>query len=246
MNLVSVIIPYYKKKKYFERTLNSILSQSYKKIEIIIIYDDTDLQELTFLKKITKKSKRISIIVNRKNLGAGPSRNIGINASKGKFIAFIDADDIWRKDKIYQQIKSMKKNRYQISHTSYEIINHNNKKISQRIAKHLDFINLSKSCDIGLSTVILEKKLIKNKIKFPNLKTKEDFVLWLKIASKGTIIYAIDKNLTKWRKAPKSLSSSVIRKLIDGYMVYRKYLKYNVFKSVYFLIILSFNFLKKV
>ena len=85
------------------------MSQSYKKIEIIIIYDDTDLQELTFLKKITKKSKRISIIVNKKNLGAGLSRNIGINASKGEFIAFIDADDIWRKDKIYQQIKSMKK-----------------------------------------------------------------------------------------------------------------------------------------
>ena len=246
MNLVSVIIPYYRKKKYFERTLNSILSQSYKKIEIIIIYDDANLQELTFLKKIIKKNKRISIIVNKKNLGAGLSRNIGINASKGKFIAFIDADDIWKKDKIYQQLKFMKKNSYKISHTSYEIINHNNKKLSQRTAKNLDFINLSKSCDIGLSTVILEKKLIKNKIKFPNLKTKEDFVLWLKITSKGTVIHAIDKNLTKWRKAPKSLSSSVVRKLIDGYMVYRKYLKYNVFKSIYFLIVLSLNFLKKV
>jgi teichuronic acid biosynthesis glycosyltransferase TuaG len=109
MNLVSVIIPYYRKKEYFEKTLNSILTQSHKKIEIIIIYDDTNLQELTFLKKITKKDKRISIIINKKNLGAGHSRNIGINASKGKFIAFIDADDIWRKDKIYQQLKFMKK-----------------------------------------------------------------------------------------------------------------------------------------
>ena len=246
MNLVSVIIPYYRKKEYFEKTLNSILTQSYKKIEIIIIYDDTNLQELTFLKKITKKDKRISIIINKKNLGAGLSRNIGINASKGKFIAFIDADDIWIKDKIYQQLKFMKKNRYEITHTSYEIINNNNKKMSHRVAKNLDFINLLKSCDIGLSTVILEKRLIKDKIKFPNLKTKEDFVLWLKITSKGTVIHAIDKNLTKWRKAPKSLSSSVVRKLIDGYMVYRKYLKYNVFKSIYFLIVLSFNFLKKV
>ena len=246
MNLVSVIIPYFKKKKYFKKTLNSILRQSYRNLEIIIIYDDANLAELAFLKKITKKDKRVFIKVNKKNLGAGFSRNIGIKASQGKFIAFIDADDIWKKNKIYEQLKFMKKNKYKISHTSYEIINHNDKKLSQRVAQNLDFANLSKSCDIGLSTVVLEKRLIKGKIKFPNLKTKEDFVFWLKISSRGIIIHAIDKNLTKWRKTPKSLSSSVIRKLLDGYMVYRKYLNYNVFKSIYFLIILSFNFLKKV
>ena len=246
MNLVSVIIPYYRKKKYFKKTLNSILSQTYKKLEIIIIYDDTNLEELVFLEKITKKDKRISIIINKKNLGAGFSRNIGIRASKGKFIAFIDADDLWEKDKIYQQLKFMRKNKYKFSHTSYVIINHNEKKLAQRTAKNLDFTNLLKSCDIGLSTVILEKKLIKDKIKFPNLKTKEDFVLWLKISSRGTVIHAFDKNLTKWRKTPKSLSSSLIRKLLDGYMVYRKYLNYSILKSIYFLIILSFNFLKKV
>ena len=247
MNLVSVIIPYYRKKKYFERTLNSILSQSYKKIEIIIIYDDANLQELTFLKKIIKKNKRISIIVNKKNLGAGLSRNIGINASKGKFIAFIDADDIWKKDKIYQQLKFMKKNSYKISHSSYEIINQNNKKLSRRTAKNLDFINLSKSCDIGLSTVILEKKLIKNKIKFPNLKTKEDFIFWIRLLKNKVKFKSLNKNLTCWRETKNSLSSSTYQKLMDGFRVYNTYLKFSIMKSCSYLFLISLNyFLKKI
>ena len=141
----------------------------------------------------------------------------------------------------------MKNNKISFSHTSYEIINFKGDVVRYKKAKKkITFKELLLDCNIGLSTVMLEKNLIDSNCQFPNLKTKEDFVLWLKITSKGTVIHAIDKNLTKWRKAPKSLSSSVVRKLIDGYMVYRKYLKYNVFKSIYFLIVLSLNFLKKV
>ena len=80
--------------------------------------------------------------------------------------------------------------------------------ISTRIAKNQNFLKLIKSCDIGLSTVMLKKKLLNNKIKFPNLKTKEDFVLWLMLTKSGKIIHGMNKNLTNWRKTPQSLSSS--------------------------------------
>ena len=246
MILVSVIIPYFKKKQYFKKTFDSVINQDYQNFEIIIIYDDEDLTELQFIRKIIMGHKNVKIIINSKQLGAGSSRNIGIKSAKGKFIAFIDADDLWKNSKLKLQLKFMIKNKCSVSHTSYKAIK-GNKIISTRIAKdYFQFEDLLKSCNIGLSTIILKKSIFKGKIKFPNLKTKEDFVFWLKITSRGIIIHAIDKNLTKWRKTPKSLSSSVIRKLLDGYMVYRKYLNYNVFKSIYFLIILSFNFLKKV
>ena len=100
MQLISIIIPYYKKKKYIESTINSVLKQTYKNFELIIIYDDENKEDLNFLKKIIKKDKRIKLYINKKNLGAGRTRNKGIKLSKGSLIAFLDADDLWLHSKI--------------------------------------------------------------------------------------------------------------------------------------------------
>ena len=183
MTLISIIIPYYKKRYYIRQTLQSILKQNYKNFEILLIYDDEDQTDLVLLKKLSKNDKRIKLIVNKKNIGAGMSRNKAIKLSKGNYIAFIDADDIWHRNKLQQQISFMKKNQINLCHTSYYIVNRNNKKIGLREAKELKFKSLLKSCDIGLSTVMVKKKLLKNNF-FPNLKTKEDYVLWLKLTKK--------------------------------------------------------------
>ena len=247
MDLVSVIIPYYKKRNFIKETIVSVIKQSYDHLEIIIIYDDTNLNDLEFLKEISKLDNRIKIINNNNRLGAGPSRNKGIEQSNGKYIAFIDADDTWVSDKLKDQIAFMKKNNYQISHTSYYIIDEKKKIIGQRKARDLLSINeILESCDIGLSTVIIEKKIIKKtNTKFPQLVTKEDFVFWLTLLKKNYKFYAYDSNLTNWTDSRNSLSSSVIQKLFDGYKVYNHYMNFNIIKSLYYLICLSLNYLKK-
>jgi len=245
MDLISVIIPYYKKKEYIISTINSVLNQTYKNLEIIIIYDDPNKEDLNVLKKIKKKDKRIKIYINKKNLGAGRSRNKGIKLSKGIFVAFLDSDDLWKKNKLKKQIVFMKKKGIDASHTSYTIINSNNKIIGSRNAKDMSYKLLLKSCDIGLSTVILKKEIITNKIKFANIKTKEDYVLWLKITLNNNKIFALKDNLTKWRKLEDSLSSSKLQKIYDGYLVYRNYMNFNLLKSFGFLMLLSFNYFLK-
>ena len=245
MDLVSVIIPYYKKKEYITSSINSVLKQSYKNLELIIIYDDSNHEDLITLNKLKKKDKRIKIFINKKNIGAGLSRNKGIKLSKGKFIAFLDSDDLWSSNKLKKQIFFMKKNKIKISHTSYYIINYNNKIIGQRKAKDLSHMQLLRSCDIGLSTIILDKRLIKNNIKFASIKTKEDYVLWLQITLNEKKIYALFNNLTKWRKLDNSLSSSTFQKIKDGYLVYRKYMKFSQVKSIFYLGLLSINFILK-
>ena len=245
MDLISVIIPYYKKKEYIISTINSVLNQTYKNLEIIIIYDDLNKEDLNLLKKIKKKDKRIKIYINKKNLGAGRSRNKGIKLSKGIFVAFLDSDDLWKKNKLKKQIFFMKKNGINASHTSYTIINSNNKIIGSRNAKDMSYKLLLKSCDIGLSTVVLKKEIITSKIKFANIKTKEDYVLWLKITFNNNKIFALKDNLTKWRKLEDSLSSSKLQKIYDGYLVYRKYMNFNLLKSFGFLMLLSFNYFLK-
>ena len=247
MDLVSVIIPYYKKRNFIKETIVSVVNQSYDYFEILIIYDDINLNDLEFLLEISKLDNRIKIINNNKRLGAGLSRNKGIEHSNGKYIAFLDADDTWVSDKLKDQISFMKKNSYQISHTSYFIIDEKKKIIGHRKARDLLSINeVMKSCDIGLSTVIIEKEvIIKSNTKFPKLVTKEDFVFWLTLLKKNYKIYAYDSNLTNWRDSKNSLSSSIIQKLFDGFKVYNHYMNFNVIKSIYYLICLSLNYLKK-
>ena len=140
----------------------------------------------------------------------------------------------------------MKKNNYPASHTSYKIINSKNKLISVRYAKTLNYKNLLLSCDIGLSTVVVTKKLLNNfKKPFPNIKTKEDFVLWLKITKKGYKFYSINNVLSSWTDNPNSLSKSFIQKIKDAFKVYFYFQNFNLLKSIYFIFILSINFLIK-
>ena len=245
MDLVSIIIPYYKKKKYIELAINSVIQQTYNNFELIIIYDDENKEDLYLLKNLIKKDKRIKLYINKKNLGAGRSRNKGIKLSQGSLIAFLDSDDLWTRNKLKKQIFFMKKNLVDISHTSYHIINSENKIIGSRNANDMNYKLLLSSCDIGLSTIIMKKELITNKIKFANINTKEDYVLWLKITLNNNTIFALNNNLTKWRKLDDSLSASKIQKFYDGYLVYRKHMNFSSVKSFICLLLLSFNYVLK-
>jgi len=251
---VTVIIPYKNNLKYFPSTLNSVFRQTYKNFKILIIYDDVNKSDLYNIKKFINNKKKIiknfpkvKFVINNKNLGAGYSRNKGIKKSNTKYIAFLDSDDLWAKNKLRNQISYMEKNNQVFSHTSYFIINNKNRVISIREAKpKITFDELLKSCDIGLSTVILRLSFIKkNNYYFPKINTKEDFVLWLNIARNLKIIKGINKKLTYYRKTDRSLSSNKFTSLINGYKVYRNYMRYSKLNAIYHLIILSLNYLKK-
>ncbi len=249
---VTIIIPYKNNLDYLFIALKSIFKQSYKNFKILIVYDDEDKSDLFKIKKFFKNTvfkRKISykIIVNKYSLGAGYARNVGIKKSKTKYLAFLDSDDVWDKNKLNIQINFMEKNNILFSHTSYHVINSNNKIISSRSArKKMIFQDLIKSCDIGLSTVIVNSSLLsKDKLMFPRIKTKEDYVLWLQIVKKIKTIRGLNIKLTYYRKTKNSLSSNKLLSLINGYKVYRNYMNYGLIKSLFYLFILSINSLKK-
>ena len=246
MDLVSVIIPYFKKKDTILGSINSVLDQTYKNFEIIIVYDDESKSDWNFVKEIKNIDERISVIQNKQKKGAGKSRNLGIQNSNGKFVAFLDADDTWQSDKLSKQIEFMKLKKCDISHTSYSIVYRSKKVLGIRKARNFfDLKDLLKSCDIGTSTVIIKKHLINNYIQFASLTTKEDFVLWLKLLKQNNKIYGLNEILTTWTKSSSSLSSSTIQKILDGFRVYHNYMNFSSIKSIYYLLCLSINFLKK-
>ncbi len=191
---------------------------------------------------------RIRLIKNLQHQGVGYSRNNAIKTSQGEYLAFCDCDDLWKKNKLERQLKFMKDKGIDFSFTSYELINEYEKRIGFIKAKsQLDFEKLVFSCDIGLSTVMVKKIILKkHNTYFPNLKTKEDYVLWLSLANKNVQLFGLDETLTSWRKLNNSLSSNILQKIFDGYRVYRVHLRYNTIKSILYLIILSINsFFKK-
>ena len=246
MDLISVIMPFYKKREYFLSSFKSVLSQSYTNIEIIIVYDDNNHDELNWVNSIVSNDKRTIIIDNKKNIGVSRSRNLAISKSNGKYLAFLDCDDIWLEHKLEKQLNFMKKNNLSISHTSYEIINNKNELIGKHqvkdILKYSDLIN---SCDIGLSTVMAKKEIFEYS-KFKPLTTKEDYALWLELSRKGVTFKGLDICLTLWRKSPNSLSSHMLPKFVNAYKVYRNHEKYDLFKSFFLVINLSLHYLKKI
>ena len=138
----------------------------------------------------------------------------------------------------------MKKNKINFSHTSYSIIDEKNNFIGKQIAKtYISYLDLLKSCNIGLSTVVLKKDIF-NKDNFPNLKTKEDYVLWLKLAKKNKI-HGFKKVLSSWRRSKNSLSSPFFQKIFDAFRVYYKYENLNFFISIFRVFILSNFYLFK-
>ena len=242
---VSVIMPFFKKINFFKEAYYSILNQEIKNLEIIVIYDDDDISDLSNVKKIINKRKNTTLIINKKNIGAGVSRNIGIKKAKGKYIAFLDCDDIWKKNKLKYQINFMKKNNLDITYTSYSVINEFGKKLYNVVSKNqLDYQDLLKSCDIGLTTVIMKKSIF-NKFKFNKIKTKEDYLLWLKLSKSNYKFIGIKKILSFWRINKNSLSNNSFQKIRDSFKIYYHFEKQSFLNTILSILILSFFAFKK-
>ena len=240
---ISIIIPYFNNLRYLPKAIDSIIHQNCSSYEIILVYDDEIKKDLKIIKNKYSNLKNLKILVNKKNIGAAKSRNIGLLKCKGKYIAFLDADDYWKKNKLKKQIKFMKNNAIDFSYTAYEIIKSN--KIKKHKVKTIySYNDLLNKCDIGLSTVIINSKMLKFG-NFPNLKTQEDYALWLKYLRNGVKIGGLNISLSCWRDLEGSLSKNTFQKLKDSFTVYNKLEKKFFLESIFRVLILSMNKLFK-
>ena len=243
--LVSIIIPYFNDPNNIENAIKSALLQTYKKLEIIIIDDENTAQSKKILKNLEKKSKKIKIYVTKKRSGVSKARNLGIKKAKGDLIAFLDSDDLWKKIKIKEQIRQLKKYKADICYTNYWAINENNRTIYKvKPPLKLFYNDLLKECPIACSSVILKKKILKD-IKFKNLLTKEDYMLWLDLSKREFKLVGVNKFLSVYRIRSKSLSGMHFNKIYSAFTIYSYYLRYSFLFSVILVIRLYINAFKK-
>ena len=244
--LVSIIIPVYNAEKFLDETILTVINQTYKNWELLLINDKSkDNSEKIYQKY--KDDKRIIWINQKENGGAALARNKGIELSKGNYLCFLDADDLWEKTKIEKQLKYMKKNNYAFSFTGYEFANENGipngKKVF--IPEKINYKEALRNTTIWTSTVMLDmKKLSKDDIYMPNVKS-EDTACWWKILKKIEYAYGINEILSYYRRTSGTLSSNKIEAIKRIWNLYRNVEKMSFINSLYCFVCYAFNAVKR-
>ena len=242
--LVSIITPYYQSKKYIFKSVRSVIQQTYKNWELIIVDDENSIESKYLLDNIKIMHKNIKILSTKTNLGPGLARNLGIKKSKGKFIAFLDSDDFWHENKIEEQVLFLKKKNVDICYTGYKVFSNNRIIYKPKIPPFMNYHGFLKECPICCSSVLVKSKIFSN-VKFKNYKTKEDYELWLRITKKKMNFFGLNKYLTFYRSRNHSLSSYHFNKLINAFNIYKKHYGLNFFIIFFSIFRLYFNALKK-
>ena len=224
---VDIILPNFNSAPFIEKTINSIITQTYKNWKLIIVDDFSDKKTVNILKKI-KSNKIIKIFWQKKNRGAGFCRNYAIKKSNSPFVAFIDSDDVWKKNKLKNQIDFMKKNNFSFTYTNYETFGKKMKKIIN--PPKLDYSNFIRNTSIATSTMMVRRKEIKN-IKFTNSKICEDYYFKCKLLKKIKFAHCLKKNLTRYRIRDKSLQSNNIRNFYWIWKINKDYNYLNFFEN---------------
>ncbi|SHI53241.1 glycosyltransferase family 2 protein [Lutispora thermophila] len=231
-DLVSIITPCYNAEKYIKDTIESVLNQDYYNWELIIIDDCSSDNSKLIVEEYMKIDKRIKLISLDRNSGVAVARNTGINAANGRFIAFLDSDDLWYSNKLSKQVYFMKKNNYYFTHTGYELINNEGVRLNKviRIPEELNYEEMLKGNSIGCLTVMLDRSVLK-KIEMPNIK-HEDYATWLDITKSGIIAHGLDENLALYRKSKNSLSSNKLKAALWTWNIFRNRQKLSFIKSI--------------
>lgn len=234
--MVSIITPLYNCQDYISDCIKSVLSQSYENWEMIIVDDKSTDNSLKIAKRFSKKDSRIKILTLKFNEGAGLARNLAIKESKGKYIAFLDSDDIWHKDKLEIQIGIMKKLNLSFSHTSYGYINKDgtfSKKTLKTSLKPVGYKNLLKRTEISCLTAVYDCHKL-GKFYMPNIRRKQDYALWLEILKTGETSYPINKCLAYYRQRIGSSTSNKKKLILKHYFFLKKTQNLNTIDSIYY------------
>ncbi len=234
--LVSVIVPVYNAGKWIEDTILSVKSQTYKDFELLLVDDGSVDDSAEIIKKLALSDERIILIdEGEKNQGAAHARNRGVEMAQGRYICYIDADDLWSPDKLEKQLAFMDENDAAFSFTGYEFADESGIGVQKivRVPKTISYRQALKNTTIFTSTVMFDMdKLDKEDLMMP-LVPSEDTATWWKILKKTGRAYGLDEALTLYRRGTGTLSSNKMTAIRRIWNLYRNVEGLNVIYSAY-------------
>jgi len=234
--LVSIIMPAYNCGDFIGATLDSVINQSYKNWEVIIVDDCSTDNTADVVQEYIKKDNRIKYHKLEKNSGAAVARNKAVDLASGKYMAFLDSDDVWFPEKLTKQIGFMEQNDYGFTCTSYTKIDEQGEYLNRTIVAQpkRDYDGVLKTCP-GNSTVVYNAEKL-GKFKIPDIKKRNDYVMWLQVIKKEKYLYGIEEPLGSHRIRTEGISSN--KKSLVGYhwKVYREIENLSLLKSSYLMV----------
>lgn len=234
--LVSIIMPAFNCEDFIGTTLDSVINQSYKNWEVIIVDDCSTDNTVDVVQEYIKKDNRIKYHKLEKNSGAAVARNKAVDLASGKYMAFLDSDDVWFPEKLTKQIGFMEENDYGFTCTSYTKIDEQGQYLNRTIVAQpkRDYDGVLKTCP-GNSTVIYNAEKL-GKFKIPDIKKRNDYVMWLQVIKKEKYLYGIVEPLGSHRIRTEGISSN--KKSLVGYhwKVYREIENLSLLKSSYLIV----------
>lgn len=232
--LVSIIMPSYNSEKYIRDSIESVLNQTYPYWELLIVDDCSTDKTVDIIKSF--KDERIKLFQNKINGGAAISRNWALREAKGKWIAFLDSDDIWLPKKLEEQLLFMVNSSFYFTYTDYQVCNDgviSDFKITS--PNKMTFKKIKKYCYIATLTVMYDREKV-GLIQINNIKKNNDYAIWLRALSK-TDGHRLPKSLSIYNRHQQSISSESKIKLVKWhYILFRKDMQYGRIKSLFFTI----------
>ena len=237
--LVSIVTPTYNCGKYIGRTIDSVLAQTVEDWEMIIV-DDCSTDNT---KDVVEKyyDPRIRYVPLEKNSGAAAARNAAMNLADGKYIAFLDSDDLWKKDKLARQLEFMEKNGYNFTCTDYAQVDENDAPLGKVIKtkKKTDYNGVLLTCPVGNSSVVYSVEKL-GKFEVPNIRKRNDDALWLRILKKEKYLYGLPEVLMEYRVRGDSISSNKISLIKFHWKLYREIEHLSVPRSAFHIFVWIF------
>ena len=238
---VDIILPNFNSSRFIDKTIQSVINQSFKNWKLIIVDDSSDEKTKKKLKKYNLL-KKVKVIWLKKNRGAAFCRNLAIKNSKSELIAFLDSDDIWTRNKLKLQIGFMKKNNYEFSYTNYKTFGLKEREVKvPPIFSYRKFIH---NTSIATSTMIVRRKISRG-VKFTDTRVCEDYFYKCSILKKIKYAYCLNKFLTRYQIRNDSLQSNNFKNLYWIWFINKKYNQLNFLKNLISVMLISFNSFKR-
>ena len=239
---VSIVIPVHNAARFIEETVNSVKSQTYGNWELLLVDDGSEDESGAVIDGIAQNDDRI-LAFHTRGLGAAEARNLGTARSTGRFLAFLDADDLWKPDKLKHELFFLNEVNGAFAFTGYEFADEygrGNGKIVHP-PRELVYKEALKNTTIFTSTVIFDMdRISKDDLMMPKVKS-EDTALWWRLLRTGITAYGLDENLVTYRRAGRSLSSNKLEAVRRIWNLYRRVEGLSVPKSCYYFVFWGYN-----